>query len=345
MTGNSRKQRGINRRQVLQIFALAGAAGVLGLPLLGCGEAGMRVVRRSQAMLGTVVNLTVYSRDREQAEAAVTATLARMAELEGQLSRFREESEVGVLNRTGTLETAGADLQALLQLAGRVSEASAGAFDITMLPLLELYQRLAEQPAVIVGDEGRAAIAAARRQVDFRGVRLEGGRVSLAAGGMAITLDGIAKGHIVDQGAATLAAHGCRQIYVEAGGDLLVKGGKPGREPWRIGIRNPRPQLALPLPVINADSLAVATSGDYYQPFSSDFSYHHIIDPRTGFSSPELAAVTITAPNAALADALATASLVLGAQQAMDLLTVFPGCEGYFVRKDLSVSQTAGFPV
>ena len=344
MASSSKKERGVKRRQVLQLFALAGAAGVLGVPLFGCDEAGMRVARRSQAMLGTVVNLTVYSRDREQAEAAVTATLARMAKLEGRLSRFRGESEVGILNRTGTLEAAGDDLQDLLQLARRVSEASAGAFDVTMLPLLELYHRLADQPAVIAGEEGRAAIAAARRQVDFRGVRLEGGRVSLASG-MAITLDGIAKGHIVDQGATTLAAHGCRQIYVEAGGDLLVKGGKPGRKPWRIGIRNPRPQIALPLPVISSDSLAVATSGDYYQPFSPDFRHHHIIDPRTGFSSPELAAVTVTAPTAALADALATASLALGAKQAADLLAAFPGCEGYFVSKELSVSQTAGFPV
>ncbi|MFU8818661.1 MAG: FAD:protein FMN transferase [Desulfurivibrio sp.] len=344
MFTDSLKKRGIERRRVLQIVAVAGAAGILGWPIFGRKSPDMRVVRRSRAMLGTVVNLTVYGRDREQAEGAVTDTLGRMAELEGRLSRFREDSEVGRLNRDGVVESAGDDLLTVLRLAQKVSGASAGAFDITMLPLLSLYRRLGDHPAAIDGPDGRAAIAEARQRIDFRRLQIDGRRVSLAGGGMGITLDGIGKGHIVDQGAATLVAHGFEQVYVEAGGDLLVKGGKPGREPWRIGIQNPRPAMARPLAVIAADSLAVATSGDYYQPFSPDFRYHHIIDPRTGFSAPELAAATVTAPGAALADALATACLVLGSEGAFQLLAQFPGCEGYFVTKELNVRQTAGFP-
>lgn len=351
-------ERPLKRRTVLKMFAVAGAAGVVGWPLLNGGQGAMAMVQRSRVMLGTVVNLTVYSREREQAEQAVTATLERMAELESRLSRFRADSEVGRLNRDGVLAEAGDDLLALLRQAGEVSRASAGAFDPTMLPLLNAYRRLGDgageaapanaelQPSLspFTTMEGREKIAAARKLVDYRKLRLAGRRVSLQDSGMGITLDGIGKGYIVDQGAAVLQAHGFTQIYVEAGGDLLVHGGKPGDEPWRIGLQNPRPENRRPLTVIAADHLAVATAGDYHQPFSADYLHHHIIDPRTGFSSPELAACTVTAPSAALADALATAGLVLGRQRAGDLLALFPGCQGCFVGKDLRVSKTAGFP-
>ncbi len=89
--------------------------------------------------------------------------------------------------------------------------------------------------------------------------------------------------------------------------------------------------------------MGVATSGDYFQPFSPDLLHHHIINPHTGFSSPELASCTITAPDAALADALATGCMVLGRANSMDLLAGMPGCEGLFISKDLSVQKTDGF--
>lgn len=352
----------LKRRTVLQMFAVAGAAGLLGWPLLRGQPTGMQAVRRSRVMLGTVVNLTVYGRDGKQAAAAVTATLERMAALESRLSRFRANSEVGRLNRDGMLTGAGDDLLAVLQLAGEVSRASDGAFDPTMLPLLKASRRLGAEAGEIAPEAvaaasrsgsgfspftsaaGQEIIAAGRQLVDYRKLRLDGRRISLAEPGMGITLDGIGKGYIVDQGAATLQEHGFAQIYVEAGGDLLVHGGKPGGEPWRIGLQNPRPESRRPLTVLATERLAVATSGDYHQPFSADYRHHHIIDPRTGFSSPELAACTVTAPTAALADALATAALVLGRERGGALLARFPGCAGCFVGKDLSISKTAGFP-
>lgn len=94
---------------------------------------------------------------------------------------------------------------------------------------------------------------------------------------------------------------------------------------------------------VKTESMAVATSGDYYQPFSPDFLYHHIINPHTGFSSPELASCTVTAPDAAQADALATACMVLGKQNSMDLLVSMPDCEGLFISKDLTTWKTDGF--
>lgn len=329
----------LNRRTALKFFALAGGAGMLGLSLPALRGLGLEAVSCSRAMLGTVVNLTVYGRDRDRTQAALTATLDRMAGLEARLSRFRADSEVGSLNRTGLLPAAGEDLLAVLALARKVSEKSSGAFDITMLPLLRLYGP---------GEGGDTAPASgqlemARKLVDYRGVLVERGRVSLARAGMGVTLDGIGKGYIVDAAVETLTRHGFYQVYVEAGGDLLFQGGKPGGEPWRIGIAPPRPGMKGELTVVSGIRQAVATSGDYQNYFSPDYSRHHIIDPRTALSPSQLASATVTAPTAALADALATAAMVLGLPGAMDLLAGFPGCRGRFVAKDLTVHQSAGF--
>ena len=328
----------LNRRTFLQIVAVAGAAGALRFPSLGMAEPEMHSVIKSQPMMGTVLNLIVYSPDRDQAEEAVQATTNHMLAIEKRLSRFRDDSEVAVLNRTGSLTAAGDDLMAVLNLAQKINRKSSGAFDITVLPLLDLYQNSTHSP------EERLSLLKDRvHLVGQDNLRLTDRRVVLQKPGMGITLDGIGKGYIVDQGTATLGKHGFDRVYVEAGGDLLVKGDKAANIPWRIGLQNPRPKVARKLVVIEAENLAVATSGDYYQPFTPDLSLHHILNPRTGVSSPELASCTITAPNGALADGLATTCMVLGSNDAIDLLDSFPGCEGYFVTKDLRVRKTSGF--
>ena len=90
-------------------------------------------------------------------------------------------------------------------------------------------------------------------------------------------------------------------------------------------------------------SEAVATSGDYMQPYAADCSQHHIVDPRRGRSAPELASSTVAAPTAALADGLATLTMVLGPHASVELIENQKGCEGHFVAKDRAVFRTSGF--
>lgn len=328
----------LTRRTFLHIAALAGTAGALRFSPFSSEDTQLHAVRKSVPMMGTQLNLTVYSKDRNQAEAAVSATFSRMRALENKLSRHKQESEVARLNQSGFLDRPSQDLLTVLELADSVNKKTAGAFDITILPLLTLYQQqgqqLLNQPALIQN---------LVRSMGHQGLRRDPRRIRLDKAGMAITLDGIGKGYIVDQGVAALQKFGFQQVLVEAGGDLLVKGGKPQGAPWRIGIKNPRPDMPQELLTVAAESMAVATSGDYFQPFSPDLLLHHIINPHTGFSPPELASCTVTAPNAALADALATGCMVLGKKNSMDLLAGMPDCEGLFISKDLTVWKTDGF--
>ncbi len=324
------------RRDALRIIALGGAAGVAWK--LGLFDRNPGPVTRSRVMMGTEVTLKLVGDDREALEAAADATLERMSELEALLSRYRPDSEVSRLNTSGRLEDPSPALLDVLELADRVWRMGDGGFDITIQPVLDLY---GDSPDGRPSDD---RIAAALAQVGFDAVKFDPETVRLDRPGMSLTLDGIGKGYVVDGGLAVLKGRGFPDVFIDAGGDLVAHGVKDADTPWRIGIRNPRPGMSLQAR-FDATDVCVATSGDYMQPFTEDHSQHHILDPRSGRSAPELASSTVIAPSAALADALATLTMVLGSRKSRELLEELPGCEGYFVSKELSVVRTSGFRI
>jgi thiamine biosynthesis lipoprotein len=160
---------------------------------------------------------------------------------------------------------------------------------------------------------------------------------------MGITLDGIAKGYIVDQAIALLKARGMARVLVEAGGDLSLHGLRQDGHPWRVGIHHPR-ALAGYYQVLEQSNGAMATSGDYEAAFTADFRYHHIIDPRTGSSPASLSSATVLASNAASADALSTAAMVLGMTEGLELLERLAGVEALLIDKQVTSRATSGFP-
>lgn len=337
MNGGEKRRYGLNRRKFLQLVAVTGvSAACWRLGLFG-GET-LQVARHSLPIMGTVLNLTVYGPDKDQCQEGVGKTATAMRALEAKLSRHMENSELAELNRHGFLADPSAELREVLSLARELHRRSSGAFDVTMLPLLRLHEAAhgGEHPAM-------DSVAAARRLVSMEGVSYTGDSLRLARPEMGLTLDGIGKGYIVDRGVAELKKCGFANVYVEAGGDLMVTGNKEGRTPWRIALRPPRPQPGEKPTVVAVSDKAVATSGDYLQAFSADFRHHHIIDPRSGFSPPELASCTVTAPTVALADGLATALMVLGREDGLALIKGMDGCEAYLVDKGLQVAHSKGF--
>ena len=329
----------LKRRRFIQIVAVAGvtAAGWR-LGLSGSGKP-LQVARRSQPIMGTVLNLTVYGPDRDSCEQAINTTVETMLMLESHLSRHSKTSELARLNRTGRLTDPSTHLLEVLSLARDINKKSSGAFDVTILPLLQMHESIRGRN----DHPDQHQLAATKGLVDFTDLQISQDMVRLKKRGMGISLDGIAKGYIVDQGVASLRNHGFSNVYVEAGGDLMVSGQKDNHSPWRIGLRPPRPQPKSKPVIIKVSDKAVATSGDYLQAFTPDLKNHHIISPKSGFSPPELASCTITAPNVALADGLATAVMVMGRDAGFDLLESMDGCEGYVVDKQLNHAATTGF--
>ena len=327
-----------SRRQVLQIIgvsAAVGAAWKLGIT----ARDKLVEVSESRVLMGTVVNLTVIGKNKNEANTAVTASLNHMTHLESILSRHMPDSDLSRLNRNGNLAHASQPLLDVIAQAAQISDISNGAFDITVKPLLDLYQDYQKQDAL----PPATAVAAARQLVNYQNIHINGQTITFAQPGMSITLDGIGKGYVVDEGTAVLHQHGFTNVMVEAGGDLMASGEKDAAQPWRIGVQSPRPQAETVLAKFNLSNQAAATSGDYMQPFTADLSQHHIIDPRTGYSAPELASVTVTAPSVMLADGLATAVTVLGSKAGLKLINQLAHTEAYLVTKTMQAIQTDGF--
>ena len=322
------------RRDFLKIVAVSGAAGLalkFGLDTLTAHE----TVSETRLLMGTLINIKAVGPDREAASAAINACFDRMSALESVLSRFQPESQLSRLNQAGVLADAHPALLALIQQSRQLSQLTAGAFDITVKPLLDLYQASDTLPA-------EEQIKRALSLVDYCKLDVDHQTVSFQKPGMSITLDGIAKGFIVDEGVAALQESGFANVMVEAGGDLMALGEKAPRSPWKIGLQAPRAEMGRLMATFNVQNRAVATSGDYMQAFTPDFSNHHIIDPHSGHSSPELASVSVTAPTVTLADGLATAVMVMG-QAGIDMIENLSACDAYAVTKDAVVLKTSGF--
>lgn len=329
-----------SRRQFIKIMALAG-----GLVGLGAGldrapsSGGVQRVQETRLLLGTVANLTVIADDPGTARAAIRASFERMASLEAVFSRFRPDSQLTALNTAGRLDAPDPALRDVLARAVEYGDLTGGAFDVTVEPVLALYRARAAQGRL----PDTAELAQAEALVDYRRIALDAERVTFSQPGMAITLDGIAKGHIIDAGAAVFAGYGFDRVLVELGGDMQALGRAGGR-PWQVGIQPPRAGDAEFAAVTQLDNRALATSGDYMNAFTPDFRLNHILDPHTGVSPLALSGASVIASTACDADALATAMMVLGPVEGLALVERLAGVEALLIGKDGSLTRSAGFP-
>lgn len=329
---------GITRRKVIQIAAVAGFLGVtwyFGFK----PRSHLKAVRYSQSLMGTVVNMTVCGPHEEECRVAIKDCIARMQHLSSMMSTYEPGSPISVLNRTGIVHKAPPELIEVLRMARELSELTDGSFDPTVKPLLELYKEVKRSGKLPSEDKIKEIL----HLVDYRHIVVEDSAIKFSRKNIEVTLDGIAKGYIVDQGVAVLRNLGFTDAYVEAGGDLMTLGHRSDGNNWKIGIRNPRSDDLKKMDTIELTNRAIATSGDYLQYFTDDKRIHHIINPRTGFSPIETASSSVLAPTVAKADGLATATMVIGPLKALELIESLPDCEGYFIDKHLNKYQTTGF--
>lgn len=296
-------------------------------PDAGAGAPAPSERRVSRLAMGTLVEVAARDPDPARARAAIEDAFAEIERLEGILSEWRESSDLSRLNRAAGQGWVAVpdELRGVLAEALGAAEASGGAFDPTVLPLVRLWGFAGGEPAIPSDD----AIAATRSRVDWRCLEIEHGssRVRLRRPDCEVGLGGIAKGFIADAAAARLRDRGVRAGLVAAAGDLAFFGGTPAA-PWRVSIEDPdRPGSALA--ELTAVAGGVSTSAATYRFFEAGGRrYHHILDPRTGRPADTgLRQVTIVAPSAARSDAYSTALFVMGPDRAQGFLGSHPELE------------------
>lgn len=253
-----------------------------------------------------------------QADAIIARALDEIARLEGIFSLYLSDSALMRLNASGRLSAPPFELLECFSLCDAVHRASGGRFDPTVQPLWALY---AESHAA--GDFPAAdAVTEALARVGWPGVRFTPAEITLARRGMALTLNGVAQGYIADRVADRLRAEGLTDILVDTG-EVRALGGHPDGGAWPVQITSGGSLLP---EVYSLREAALATSAALGTVFDTEGTVGHIIDPKSGkpVASP-WQSVTITAPRAALADALSTAACQMTRDQINTLISSFPG--------------------
>ncbi len=281
---------------------------LLAVCMVCCGCAAGQRTEREWFAMDTVMRLTLYEPNEQAADAAQ----AEIDRIEKQFSVTRAESEIARLNAAGgKAVTVNDETAALLQQALAVARQTNGAFDVTVLPAVKAWGFLGGEHTV--PDE--QTLAGLRPLINWRKVTVTGNRVQMAAG-MGLDLGAIAKGYAADRAAAVLVQKGCGGALLNLGGNVMTVGEKPDGTPFTVGIQDPADASRLLATLSVPGGTAVVTSGDYQRYFEENGRrYHHIMDPRTAApAANDLAAVTVVASSAALADAMATALFVMGEQ-------------------------------
>lgn len=300
-------------------------------------------IEETREMMGTYVSITVYS-DEETGSQAINAAFDRIQEIVDIASIYDENSEVSFLNKNGYLDNPSPELLDLINISIDYYNISGGCFDITVQPLLDLWsgglwqeseevqaQKIEETLAIVGSDK----------------IVVSDDRIEFMVDGMAVTLGGIAKGYAVDEAMEVIKEFGIKQALINAGGDMLAMGTKPGGEKWLVELENPDDLDNAntdiePLPTFAFEDKAVATSGNYYRYYDPEKEVAHINDPRTGYTANSCISVTIIADTCTQADTLATSVFVMGPDDGMELVESLDNVEALIIDSNRKIFESSG---
>lgn len=273
-------------------------------------------------MLGTVLEVTLVGPDRQRLRALAHELHRRAAELEGILSNWDPESEISRLNRRagrGPVPVS-EPLYDLLARALRLNRETAGAFDVTVGPLVDLWREAARRGSPPTPRE----VAAARARVGPGRIRLlSGSRVRLAPG-TRIELGGVAKGFAVDRLSERLAREPLVGALLNLGGSSLrAVGDAPEGGPWRLLLAGPEAEPVGVLAIRDRFVSISSSRGEVLQ--VGDVRVGHILDPRSGHPVPGARVAVVAAPTGTAAEAWSKALLVLPPQEGLDRMAARAG--------------------
>jgi FAD:protein FMN transferase len=270
--------------------------------------------------MGTQATLTVAGSESDKLAEAEHRVREAMTRLDAELSVYQPESAVSRLNRLAGIEPVEMPGSAwrLLELSKQYGNATGGAFDVTIGPLLQVWRQGRGRSASVPSEQ---AIAEAVSLVDYRQIRLGDNAAFLPRRGMSVDFGAIGKGYAVDAAWEECRRSGASNFMVDLGGNLRVAGHPNRATTWTVAVRNPFDPTSTVARLRIESGRAVATSGQYERFVEAEGRrYGHIIDPRTGYPASGLAAVTVVAPDAVTADVLSTSLFVLGPQAGLPVL-------------------------
>lgn len=276
-------------------------------------------VSETRITLGTYVQLIIVSGEKNTnaVESTIKSAYELIYDLDNKLDYRNKDGALWQFNNTNQITKQEDELLfSVLEEALNLAHLTAGYFDPTILPIVQLWGFNTGNPRV----PSEYEIIENLQFIGYKKVKLLEDRI-LKSENMKFDLSGIAKGKIVDNLRDYLRSENYNNFLINAGGDIYVGGTTKDRNKWRIAIQNPVQENQYS-GVVEKSDRAVVTSGDYEQFFiENGVRYSHLFNPKTGYPFSDIKSVTIIADNTSFADAIATAVYSMGSKEGFSFLT------------------------
>ena len=283
--------------------------------------------KRTLKLMGSRFEITVVANDSIQGHELIDSAVAEITRIEKLISSWDENSQTSEINRNAGIRPVKVDVELfdLIERAISISKLTDGAFDISYASMDRIWKFDGSMKVMPSSED----IASSVSKVGFQNIILDktNSTVFLKLEGMKIGFGAIGKGYAADKAKDLLITKGASSGIINASGDMNIWGKQPNGKEWKVAITNPmdRNKVFALLPITNG---AVVTSGNYEKYVTlNGKKYSHIIDPRTGYPSTGIISVTVFAPKAELADALATSVFVMGKEVGLDRINQLPKIE------------------
>ena len=263
------------------------------------------------------------------------------------LSTYIPDSEISRFNKSNSFRFESPYFYPVLVKSREVFQATNGAFDPTVMPLVNAWGFGPEDNEM----PDSAQVAELKKLVDFNKIIFDSVEVKKEIPGMSIDFSAIAKGYGVDEVGKLLEQKGIENFLVDIGGEITCRGLNDRGTPWTTGIEDPNVELLERKikAIIEVTNKSIATSGNYRNFYIKDGKkYAHTIDPHTGYPVEHfMLSTTVIANDCMTADAYATAFMVLGIDSAKAVINAHPEMDGYFIFSDnegkIQTFMTDGF--
>lgn len=320
-------------------FAVAGACYLAYLLL------SRQVIQYSQTqfLLGTSVRIDICAqrRDHKKVLEAFDRAWQRVQTIDARLSTYKTDSDISKINasypRAIKVHSETADV---LRMAKDYCYKTNGSFDITVVPLMDLWKTAQEKnqwPSSDLVSMTSSAVGCDKVKV------LQGDYVQLMHAQTAIDLSAVGQGYAADEAARVLRQQGFKDFLADMGGEIVAAGCNARNRPWRIGVKDPSDPSRLVSVVIVGDQ-AVSTSGNYEKYYEIlGKKYSHIIDPRSGYPQEDIVSATIIDKSATQADILSTVVCVLGRERGLALLGFLAPQAGVFIVEQKTSGQLKSY--
>lgn len=301
----------------------------------------IRLVHKTKYAMGTVYEIASYDEDTNRAAQAMDKAFAEIVRLDGVLSNYKPESELSQLNRNGHFQRVrvSPDLYRIIEESVKYSRASGGKFDITVLPLVDLWKaalRGGSVPTAAEQDKARSCVGYEKIEL------IAPDEVEFHSSCLRIDVGSIGKGYAVDRAVEILRANGLTNALVDAGqSSIYALGAPPGMSAWEVHLRDPSRQVD---PVVFLKDNSVSTSEQTPASLLGNEVAGHIIDPENGQPLQTDCALSIVAKTATATDGLSTALLLVGPERGKSLVKGIPDAAAIWISPSGEVDTASTGP-